>query len=295
MDVLIKNDGTFNLNVNVIDLPFRRKKELTIHGVYKKLEKSKSKGTLLLLPGLDDSVFEYKRTMRLILERNLGWDLLAIDLRGQGKTFEYEKKITTKKITLDQQASIIKKVLEHFSIDKVFIIALSYGAGVCFKFSDLFPTNVEGMGLIAPYVTKFKNYLPGITGVYYGLLHMNPFYKKISEVGLPMYFLNARLKGRLNNKFDWTPSRMNALTKLTLGIIDLDTDEVVSKFKNMPRGVHLLTACEDKVIPISAHRHLYNTIPRRITKSFGLEEGIGHRVLVEHPKEAADWVHRILS
>lgn len=32
-----------------------------------------------------------------------------------------------------------------------------------------------------------------------------------------------------------------------------------------------------------------------MTKSFGLEEGVGHRVLVEHPKEAANWVHRILS
>jgi hypothetical protein len=45
----------------------------------------------------------------------------------------------------------------------------------------------------------------------------------------------------------------------------------------------------------SAHRHLYNIIPKKMNKSFGLEEGIGHRVLVEHLKEAANWMHRILS
>jgi pimeloyl-ACP methyl ester carboxylesterase len=288
-------DGSFTHKVKVTDLPILRTKEIQVHGLYKKSLSKKAVGTILLLPGLDDSVFEYKKTIRLIMEKNQEWDLLALDLRGQGKTFESEKNVSTQKIPLDQQASLIKKTLTSFDIEKVFIIALSYGAGVCFKFTDLFPENVEGMGLIAPYVSKFKNHLPGLSGLYYSLLQLNPFYKKISEVGLPMYFLNARIKGRLNNTFNWTPARMQALTKLTLGIIDLDTDQVVEKFKFMPKGVHLLTACEDKVIPISAHRHLYNTIPRNVTKSFGLEEGIGHRVLVEHPKEAANWVHRILS
>ncbi len=290
----LKPNGSFTIEVNVEDLPWKKRKNINLHGIFKK-SLVDSKGTILLLPGLDDSVFEYKKTIRMIMEKNPEWNLLALDLRGQGKTFEGEKQVTTNKITLDQQAALIKKALTTMNISKVFIIALSYGAGVCFKYSDLFPEDVEGMGLIAPYVSKFKNHLPGISGLYYGLLHMNPFYKKISEFGLPMYFLNARIKGRLNPRFSWTPSRMQALTKLTLGIIDLDTDAVVSKFKSMPKGVHLLTACEDKVIPISAHRHLYNTIPRQMNKSFGLEEGIGHRVLVEHPKEAANWVHRILS
>lgn len=252
------------------------------------------KGTIVILPGLDDSVFQYENAINLIRVNNPHWSILGIDLRGQGKTRDNEKSIYTSKITIDEQAEILEKVLEKHMINKVFLVGLSYGGGIALHYTRNYPLRVLGLGLIAPYVTNFKAYKPGITGLYYGLSYYNPFYKVMSRVGLPPYFFGAKVKGRLNTMTNWTSQRMSALTKLTLGILDLNTDKTLKEIQPLPIGIHLLTACQDTVIPIAAHRHFYKKIPKNTPKSFSLEDGIGHRVLQEHPKQAAMWMHRLL-
>lgn len=258
------------------------------HGSHEK------RGTIVILPGLDDSVFQYETAFNFFRKYNPNWAVLGIDLRGQGRTRDDEGSIYSSKITLDEQAQILERILDKNKMDCIFIVGLSYGGGVALHYSSKYPVRVLGLGLIAPYVTNFKAYKPGLTGIYYGLSYYNPFYKVMSRVGLPPYFLNAKVKGRLNHQTNWTPNRMSALTKLTLGILDLDTDKALDKIEYLPIGIHLLTACEDTVVPIAAHRHFYNRIPKNIPKSFSLEDGIGHRVLQQHPKQASLWIHRLL-
>lgn len=250
--------------------------------------------TIVVLPGLDDSVFYYERAFNLIREFNPEWSLLGIDLRGQGATRDEEGMIPAMKITLDEQADLLEAILSHLGKKKVFLVGLSYGGGVALNYSSHYGSRVLGLGLIAPYVSDFKSYKPGLTGLYYFLVSLNPFTSKVTPYSLPFYFQTARLKGRLNPSTNWTPQRMNALTKLTLGILDLDTDKTLDETPHLPLGIHLLTACQDTVVPIAAHRHFYNRIPKSMDKSFSLEDGIGHRVLSDHPKRAARWLHRII-
>ena len=251
-------------------------------------------GTIVVLPGLDDSVFQYEKAFDYFRKYNPKWSILGIDLRGQGKTRDDEGSIYSTKITIDEQAQILEKVLNQNKLDSVFIVGLSYGGGIALHYTALYPTRVLGLGLIAPYVTNFKAYKPGITGLYYGLSFYNPLYKALSRLGLPPYFLGAKIKGRLNDRTNWTHQRMSALTKLTMGILDLNTDKTLDNIHSLPIGIHLLTACQDNVVPIAAHRHFYNRIQKNITKSFSLEDGIGHRVLQQHPKQASMWIHRLL-
>ncbi len=274
--------------VHTIDL---HKLKLDVHS----LGYMRGKRAIVILPGLDDSVFFYRHAFELIARHNPEWSVLGIDLRGQGHTRDAEGNIASDKVTLEEQCLILRAILQQYALKEVFLVALSYGAGVALKYASLHSGEIAGLGLIAPYVTNFKAYRPGPTGLYYSLISLNPMAKPLSRYGLPSYFLSAKLKGRLNQDSNWTPARMRALTKLTLGILDLDTDKSLDQLSDLPIGVHLLTACEDRVVPIAAHRHFYNRIPKNIEKSFSLEDGIGHRVLQDHPRQAAYWVGRILT
>lgn len=251
-------------------------------------------GTIVILPGLDDSVFHYETAFNYFRTYNPEWGILGIDLRGQGKTRDDEGNIYSSKITLEEQTEILDQILEKNKIDSAFIVGLSYGGGVALQYAKDYPARVLGLGLIAPYVTNFKAYKAGLTGIYYGLSFYNPFYKMLSKYSLPPYFMSAKIKGRLNPQTNWTSQRMKALSKLTMGILDLNTDKVLDEMTYLPIGIHLLTACQDTVVPIAAHRHFYNRIPKNILKSFSLEDGIGHRVLQQHPKQASMWIHRLL-
>jgi pimeloyl-ACP methyl ester carboxylesterase len=250
--------------------------------------------TIVVLPGLDDSVFFYEKAFNLIREFNPEWSLLGIDLRGQGKTRDDEGLIPNSCITLDEQAHLLEAILENRQKKKIFLVGLSYGGGIALHYTGHYSQRVLGLGLIAPYVTDFKSYKPGIAGLYYFLGSINPLTKRLSPYTLPYYFQLARLKSQLNPNVNWTPNRMHALTKLTLGILDLNTDKTLDETPHLPLGIHLLSACQDTVVPIAAHRHFYNRIPKSMEKSFYLEDGIGHRVLSDHPKRAARWLHRIL-
>jgi len=268
---------------------------LSVHSIFGEHHQAcDHEGTIVILPGLDDSVFQYETAFNLFREYNPKWSILGIDFRGQGKKRDDEGNIYSSKITLNEQAHILEKILDKNKLNSVFIVGLSYGGGIALHYTSKYPLRVLGLGLIAPYVTNFKAYKPGLTGLYYGFNYYNPFFKIMSRMGLPPYFFGAKVKGRLNHQTNWTSERMSALTKLTLGILDLNTDKTLDKIKDLPIGIHLLTACQDTVVPIAAHRHFYNRIPKNIPKSFSLEDGIGHRVLQQHPKQASLWLHRLL-
>lgn len=250
--------------------------------------------TIVVLPGLDDSVYCYEKAFNLIREFNPDWSILGIDLRGQGHTREDEGMIPLTRIPLDDQAELLESILKEKSKERIFLVGLSYGGGVALHYTSHFSRRVLGLGLIAPYVTEFKSYKPGIVGLYYFLTFLNPFHKRLSAYALPSYFNLAKLRGRLNPNVSWTPNNLAALSKLTLGILDLDTDKTLDEIPHLPYGIHILSACQDTVVPIAAHRHFYNRIPKSMDKSFSLEDGIGHRVLQDHPKRAARWLHRII-
>jgi pimeloyl-ACP methyl ester carboxylesterase len=251
------------------------------------------KNVLLILPGLDESMGDYEKFFNEISSLLPNYSLLSIDMRGQGKTLEDESRFQSLSITVDHQITIIKKLLADLNVESVFIIGLSYGAGVGLCLANHLD-NVEGLALLAPYVSKFKNFNRGFSGVWYTLAHMNPFYKTLSYFSLPFYFQLAQAKGRLNPAVKWDPKRMSALTKLSTGIMRISTTKEARKLKGLPKGVHFLIGKKDDLVSLRAVEHLLNQIQTE-KKSLEIIPNGGHRLLINDFKECSLWISGIVK
>ena len=282
-----------NLEHISFEVPIKKEFQLEVAGFqYKKEDQNK---TILVLPGLDDSVSYYQSMLNLLIDHNPGWNLLALDLRGQGQTLHNERNISQMKIKIEEQTAIVKNILEQESITECFVIGLSYAGAVSLQLALENPDTIKGIGLIAPYVSNFKAFKRGLTGIYYTILDKHPAKGLFAMMGLPLYFNIAKYEHRLNINKTWTQKEVKALTKLTLGVLEYNTEQALDNLHEMPLGVHLLCGFDDKVIPISAHKKFYHHIPTHLNKTFSLEEGVGHRIFERHPDVAAEWVHRVLN
>jgi alpha-beta hydrolase superfamily lysophospholipase len=249
--------------------------------------------TILILPGLDESYANYQDFIAELRIRFPTYSILAIDLRGQGKTLDNEVKVGCFTITIENQIAIIREITKSLPIESIFIIGLSYGAGIALCTANQV-SKVEGLALLAPYVTKFKNYRGGFVGMWYTLVHLNPFYKPLSRFSLPIYFRVARDRGLLNNKLKWTRSRVEALTKLTAGIMKISTTKEAQHLKDLPKGVHFFIGDDDEVVSIRAVEHLFKEI-RCENKTIYVGSKLSHRLLIQNHNECSEWVSKILK
>jgi len=251
------------------------------------------KHSILVLPGLDESIGDYHKFINELIKEFPKYSVLAIDLRGQGKTLENEGRISSYTISLDHQIEIIKGVTEYLSIKSLFLVGLSYGAGVSLYAANRIK-NVEGLALLAPYVSKFKNFSDGFSGLWYTLVHLNPFYKIISHFTLPFYFQIARDRKRLNPNVEWTSRKLFALTKLSTGIMDISTSREAHALKELSLGVHFLLGERDDLVAINAVKHLYQKINCQ-NKTIRIIPQIGHRLLINNYSLCTKWLIDILN
>ncbi len=248
--------------------------------------------TLLLLPGLDESINDYQLFILKLVEMFPHYSILAIDLRGQGATFLSEEKINSFTIPMSNQITIIEDITSSLSITSLFVIGLSYGAGVALCAANKLD-KIEGLALFAPYVSKFKNFKHGFVGMWYSLVHLNPFYKTIAHFSLPLYFRMARDKGLLNPTVTWSRNRLEALTKLSTGILDISTNHETKLIYPMPLGVHLLLGDKDQVVSIGAVEQLYNELDCE-KKTMTIIPNLDHRLLVNNVAICCEWISKLL-
>jgi pimeloyl-ACP methyl ester carboxylesterase len=78
------------------------------------------------------------------VERRLGWQAIAPDLRGYG-----ESSIVGGKTALGQFATDIAELLDHLEIDAAVLAGLSMGGQIVMEFCRLFPRRVSGVLLAA--------------------------------------------------------------------------------------------------------------------------------------------------
>lgn len=252
-----------------------------------------SRSTLLILPGLDESIKNYRNFIDELKVKFPTYSILAIDLRGQGETLDSEEKIKSTKIKIEDQVAIVKEIIKILPIESIFIMGLSYGGGVGLCLGSKLE-NVKGMALLAPYVSKFKNFNRGVVGVWYTLAHMNPFYKSISQLSLPMYFKVARDHGELNPEINWDSNKLDALTKLSVGIMDISTTKEALRLPPMPFGTHFLVGEKDKLVSTEAVTHLFKKV-RHPNKSIKTLPDAGHRLIVCNYPTCIEWLQTIIK
>lgn len=267
-----------NLNLMLLGGHLFEKVSVTAHLLDQKLASA-----ILVLPGLDESIADYQNFLNDLLVLFPNRSIVAIDLRGQGETLELEKKISDSKITLNDQLLIIESVLDKLFIDSVFIVGLSYGAGVA-----LFVANrlegVTGLALLAPYVSK---------GGLHELPLFNPFHQIFSRLTMPFYFDLAKSRGDLNRDIIWSRDRLDALSKLSLGIMELDTQSEAADLLDLPVGVHFLVGESDNLVSVSSVEKLHDAIA--ITnKTISVLPNTGHRLLINNHSICAEWLLRII-
>jgi alpha-beta hydrolase superfamily lysophospholipase len=252
-----------------------------------------NKRTLLVLPGLDESINDYKDFITELSLTFPQYSILAIDLRGQGKTLASEGKIDAFKIPVENQITIIREITNSLPIESLFIIGLSYGAGIALCAANQIK-KIEGLALLAPYVSKFKNFSRGFVGVWYSLLHLNPFYKMISHFSLPIHFQMARERNKLNPNILWTNNKLNALAKLSTGIMEVSTTKEAHRLHNLPKGIHILIGEKDVMVSIAAVEHLFNQIELE-NKTIRIMPDLDHRLLVNDYSICIKWLAEIIG
>lgn len=245
--------------------------------------------TILILPGLDESIQDYQQ----LISEFKHYSILAIDLRGQGRTLENEPQLKSMTITLDQQVQIINSIIDDLNITSINLVGLSYGAGVGLYFTNRCQI-VTGLFLLAPYVSKFKIFDKGLTGFWYLMLHMNPFYQVISHLTLPFYFQVAKKRGRLNPLISWDKKHLRALTKLSTGIMQLSTTKEAQKLYQLANGFHILIGEKDDLVSRPAVKYLLDQVKLN-NKSLEILPNAGHRLLINNAKECANWVTKLIS
>jgi pimeloyl-ACP methyl ester carboxylesterase len=245
--------------------------------------------TIVVLPGLDESIQDYQQ----LINELKNYSVLAIDLRGQGRTLEDEKQLRSITITLDQQVFIINEVIKDLNITKINLLGLSYGAGVGLYFANRCE-KVIGLFLLAPYVSKFKIFDKGFIGFWYLLLHMNPFYRAISFFTLPFYFQVAKKRGRLNPLINWDKKHLRALTKLSTGIMQLSTTKEAQVLKPLENGFHILIGEKDDLVSRPAVKYLLEQVKLE-NKTLEFLPQAGHRLLINNAHDCANWINRYLN
>jgi alpha-beta hydrolase superfamily lysophospholipase len=249
--------------------------------------------TILVLPGLDESITDYQDIFEKLKIKMPGHSILAIDLRGQGQTLKNEIKFHPLTVSIDQQNYIISEIVNELSIKSILILGLSYGAGVGLYFANR-SEKVKGLFLLSPYVSKFKNYQPGFTGLWYSLIHLNPFYRAISFFTLPFYFQVAKNRGRLNPLTNWDQKKLGALTKLSTGIMQLSTTKEVENLRPLNYGFNILIGEKDDLVSISAIKFLMNKVKME-NKSLLVLPNLGHRLIINHSEECSNWISGIIK
>ena len=251
-----------------------------------------SECTLLVLPGLDESIGDYHGFITRLIELFPHYSILAIDLRGQGATLDAEIKISGYNVPMKNQITIIKEITNSLQIKSLFVVGLSYGAGVALCAANQL-VNIAGLALIATYVSKFKNFKRGLIGMWYTLINLNPFNKTMANYFLPLYFHMARDKGLLNPKVTWSRNKLEALTKLSTGILDISTDKESKLAHTLCLGVHLFIGEEDQVVSVSAVQQLFNELSCE-NKSMTIVPNLDHRLLVNNYNSCCEWMAKVL-
>ena len=109
---------------------------------------------VLLVHGLGVSRSSFEK-LAVVMSQS-GYRVLLPDIPGQGGT-DRDK---NRNYSIDSQASFLKRLLDHFKIDKPIIIGNSMGGHIALSFGLLYPNRVKKLVLISPAGLTDKGILP---------------------------------------------------------------------------------------------------------------------------------------
>ena len=246
--------------------------KIKVNGIELAYER-RGKGTpLVLLHGypLDHHTWDF---VAAHLEET--FDLILPDLRGFGGSSTVDSQYT-----LDDFASDIAGLLNHFGIQKAAVVGHSMGGYVALAFAKLYPDRVSGLGLVStqtladPPDRKEGRYKTAA---------------EVAEKGI------GGVVETMKPKFSPSEEYQNAVTAIMqrqqpaafIGALKamaerMDTSSALATFKAPVVIVH---GDADSLVPVDRAREMKNNLP---TAHFVELKGVGHLPMMEAVKETAE-------
>ena len=243
-----------------------------------------------LIHGFGGSTYSWRDVQPVLAE---SYDVVAIDLNGFGYT---ERPVAQEQYSLDAQAALVIRLLNHLGIDSAHVIGHSYGAGVTLLLALDYPERVRSIVLVdggPAEDTPGPSLSPLLASVYYfyaqhflltpnGVRNtlLSVVYNKsiVTDEVVHAYLDRLRVEG-LRSMFE------GFLHEVTTPPRDINI-QAVQQPAFVIWGVH------DPVFPLATGEQLATEIPGARIVEF---EGSGHLPMEEEPERFTQEVGAFLA
>ncbi len=244
---------------------------------------------VLLIHGLGFSLYSMKNVYNDLVER--GYKVIAVDIPGCG----YSKAAPKVRMTPDEIAHVLNKLIESLKIKKINIYAIAEGAIYALRLCQMHPESVNCMVLASPgsltmnFPFKYRHIPAPIFGEimlkFMERKHINLFLRWI-------LFDETRVTSPLERQtyqpFEQKEARLGLLNLLR-DYVDI---AVFSNLKNIFCPTKIIWGEYDKGHPVK----MCELFLKRIEdSSFTLINNSGHLVHEERPKMVCDVVDRFIA
>ncbi len=245
--------------------------------------------TLVLLNGLTYDTTSWDQLMPYIKDK--GFNILRYNAYGQ----DPNSGMLTSRVLMNAQAMDLAAVLDNLKIDgPVMLAGLSYGGGLEFYFSTLYPSRVKGLIPMAPLMNADRKLEAIIKSEIQMTRAMNP-YNRSSDNDLYEFFFHqlvyatfpAAEPSVLSN-----PYKLENVFRMALGTKNFHTLELLPRVPQVP--IHLMVAEKDQYIPTADHDALWNGLSQKQKASRINIIGSEHKIPEAVPRLAGEWITGIM-
>ncbi|MGZ3693754.1 MAG: alpha/beta fold hydrolase [Bdellovibrionota bacterium] len=251
--------------------------------------------TVVLLNGLTYTTESWAKFAAPLAKLAPGTGILRYDMKGMGKTLFTKKVPVSYTISLDDQVEELHMLLQHFSLNRVSLIGLSYGSGVAIAFSTRYPNLVEKLILMAPYTEAVASQDRWILSQVKTTRLMYPF-NPATDDELYDFFLKQLIYSTYPSAEPVVlenPYKLEAVYRMVQGIRKFSAAKVAAL---LPIGsVHLMVANEDQYLDKEALENFWDAVPNMVRASRINISVTEHKIPEAIPEYAAAWVAEILT
>lgn len=251
--------------------------------------------TVVILNGLTYSTENWDQMMPYLVGR--GYSIVRYDMRGQGKTIAHHGPELSI-ISYEDQVQDLQALLNHFGLQSVDLLALSYGGGIGLAFAAQYPERVKTLTTMSPFVGPDTTSLVfiGIQNEVAAAKLANPFLSlAYTDEQLFQYYFGLfyySTAGVTEPELLTTPFILQSTLMMTDGL----WTNAKAVAEALPSGkLNYVIGDQDIVQSRSHYDSFWNMLPASAKASRININGALHKIPESVPAYAAAWFNLILN
>lgn len=222
-----------------------------------------------------------------------GLGILRFDPQGMGKTMERYGALQ-KPVTIAEQVEDQKALLDNLGIDKIHQLGLSYGGGMSYMFTAMYPNRVLSLIPISAYTGPLEGQVRQIQTEIAMTRTFNPFVKA-TDAELYSFFLKQIVYATypLSEPIVLEhPYKLQSVFYLADGATSFNAEDFVGA---LPDGILFqIDARRDQYIALSVPTKFWSKVPTRARASRIIVDRAEHKVVEQMPELMALIVKKII-